>query len=390
VTVVSFYFFAGDFADVLQRYERQEQQIYQTHNELARMVHDLLETGHRVNLYSFITGKRTEEYPLKGLKIVNLGAADYSITSLLKAAVEKDDAEAIVAHFANLELLRAVSRSRARSIAVLANSYNKKGLKSVIEKYRVVTLLNNERFQLVSNHCLPATEHLSSIGVDRSKLIAWDVRHPFTPASYAQKAFVPRPRFELFYVGSITENKGVTDLVRAVALLRTRGLEVHCSLAGHGDINVMTSLASQLRVSDLFSFLGLVGNNEILKLMRASDVVAVPSRTIYPEGFPLVIFEAIASRTPIVCSDHPMFRPVLFDGRNASVFPAGNHLLFADAIKRILCDAGLYARLSLAAFSTWEALKGPADWRTMLTKWVNEGASSEWIQKHKLPAKRYP
>jgi hypothetical protein len=92
VTVVSFYFFAGDFADVLHRYERQEQQIYQTHNELARMVHDLLNAGHRINLFSFITKNRSEEFPLKGLKIVSLGAANYSTPSLLKSAVEKDDA----------------------------------------------------------------------------------------------------------------------------------------------------------------------------------------------------------------------------------------------------------------------------------------------------------
>jgi glycosyltransferase involved in cell wall biosynthesis len=384
VTVVSFYFFAGDFADVLHRYERQEQQIYQTHNELARMVHDLLNAGHRINLFSFITKNRSEEFPLKGLKIVSLGAANYSTPSLLKSAVEKDDAEAIVAHFGNLELLRAVSRFSGRAIAILANSYNKTGLRAALEKYRVVTLLNNKRFELVSNHCLPATEQLSKIGVERSKLIAWDIHHPFTPISNVPKVVVPRFKYELFYVGAIIADKGVTDLVRAIALLRKRGLEVHCSLAGHGDLNALTSLAAQLGVPDLFSLLGLLGNNEIFNLMKASDLVAVPTRTIYPEGFPLVLFEAIASRTPIVCSDHPMFRPVLHDAQNASVFPAGDYVSFADAIERTLSDPGLYARLSIAAISTWEALKGPADWRTMLTKWVNEGVSAEWIQKHKL------
>ena len=257
-------------------------------------------------------------------------------------------------------------------------------MRSALEKYRVATLLNNERFELVSNHCLPATEHLARIGVQRSKLIAWDIRHPFAPSSYPQKHLVGGPKFKLFYVGSIVEDKGVTDLVHAVALLRKRGFEVHCSLAGAGDIDIMTALAHRLGVFDLISFLGLVGNNEIFELMRESDLVAIPSRTYYPEGFPLVVFEAIASRTPIVCSDHPMFRTVLIDGRTASVFPAGNCNLFADAIERTLSDSNLYAKLSAAALSSWEALKGPADWRTMLTKWVAEGASSPWIQQHKL------
>ena len=122
------------------------------------------------------------------------------------------------------------------------------------------------------------------------------------------------------YAGSVIEDKGVTDLLRAIALLRKRGLEVHCSLAGGGDLNGMANLANQLGISDLISFLGLIGNNDVVDLMRNSDVVAVPSRTHYTEGFPFVLFEAIASRTPIVCSDHPMFRPIFFDRRNASVF----------------------------------------------------------------------
>jgi glycosyltransferase involved in cell wall biosynthesis len=111
----------------------------------------------------------------------------------------------------------------------------------------------------------------------------------------------------------------------------------------------------------------------------AADLVVVPSRTEYPEGFPLTMFEAIASRTPIVCSDHPMFRPVIADGRNASVFSAGDQHALAAAIQRTLTDSALYARLSNNATLTWEALKGPADWRTMIVKWVIEGRSSSWI-----------
>ena len=32
------------------------------------------------------------------------------------------------------------------------------------------------------------------------------------------------------------------------------------------------------------------------------------------------------------------------------------------------------------------ALKGPADWRTMLTRWILEGRESGWIKQHMLEA----
>jgi glycosyltransferase involved in cell wall biosynthesis len=122
----------------------------------------------------------------------------------------------------------------------------------------------------------------------------------------------------------------------------------------------------------------------VFNLFRAADVVAVPSHAEYTEGFPLTMFEAIGSRTPIICSDHPMFVPVLRDCVHAAIFPAGDAGAFARTIARLLTDGDLYAQLSANAELSWAALKGPADWRTMLTKWILEGRESEWIQEHKL------
>jgi glycosyltransferase involved in cell wall biosynthesis len=386
VSSVSIYLFAGNFVDVLRRYEEGEQQIYQTHNEVARLIHDLLAVGQRVNIYSFITVERREERPLEGLRVVNLGARDYSATSLLKAAVAEDDADGIIAHFPNLELLRGVAAKGCRAMAVLATSYNRRGLRSLLEKRRVVSLLNSPQFELVSNHCLPATKHLAQIGVKSEKLIAWDVPHPFDPASGDPKKLIARRVFKAVYVGSIAAGKGVAELIYAVARLRGQGIEVHCSLAGLGDLNEMKALGARLGVADLLSFIGLVGNTEVFNMMVAADLVVVPSRAEYPEGFPLTMFEAIASRTPIVCSDHPMFRPVIADRRNASVFSAGNYRALAAAIQRTLTDFTLYAELSNNAMLTWDALKGTADWRTMIVKWVVEGPSSPWIHGRLLTA----
>jgi glycosyltransferase involved in cell wall biosynthesis len=387
---VSIYFFAGDFADVLRRHEEGRQQIYQTHDEVARLAHELLAAGYRVNFYSFMTSEHRVEQPLDRFHFISLGAKEFSDKSLLSAAVAADDADAIIAHFPNLELLRAIIATKARSMAILANSYNRTGLRSVFGKWRVLSLLNNPRFELVSNHCLPATEHLARIGVKREKLIAWDTPHPFNPDSRESKGLVPRARFEAVYAGSIIEGKGIVELIRALGLLREQGIELHCSLAGLGEIDAMGALGATHGVSDLLSFVGLIGNTEVFRKMAAADLVVVPSRTEYAEGFPLTMFEAIASRTPIVCSDHPMFRPVMNDGHNASVFRAGDYRALAAAIQRTLMNPMLYAALSANAPETWAALRGPADWRTMIFKWVVEGRSSSWIKEHMLgsPGKR--
>ena len=61
-----------------------------------------------------------------------------------------------------------------------------------------------------------------------------------------------------------------------------------------------------------------------LSALAAATLVCVPSRHEFPEGFPQTLTEALAARTPVVASDHPVFTRVLRDGEGVRYFPAGN------------------------------------------------------------------
>ena len=62
--------------------------------------------------------------------------------------------------------------------------------------------------------------------------------------------------------------------------------------------------------------------------MSAHDIVIVPSRHDYPEGLPMTIYEALAMRTPLVVSDHPMIKAGLgnpgrpWNSRQATLGPS--------------------------------------------------------------------
>ena len=380
----SIYFFAGDFADVLRRHAEGLEQTYATHDECAKLFMDLTNEGVELTIHSFVTPEAREDRPFDGLRIISLGARAWNDLEPLRKAVQKDQSGAIVAHFPSVGLLRGVIAKNCRAMAVLANSYRTKRLGPFLERRRIARLLNSPRFELVSDHCLPATNQLAGMGVDRDKLIAWNIPLRFDPNDSTTKTLVQANQYMIAYAGGIRENKGTGDLIRAIAELKKQGLDVRCSFAGGGEIEQMQALGAKLFVSDQLSFLGLLPNADVFELFRTADMVAVPSRPDCTEGFPLTMFEAIASRTPIVCSDHPMFVPVMKDGLSAAVFRWGDPQAFAGAIARVLTDSNLYARLSRNADLSWEALKGPADWRTMLAKWILEGRHSNWIDRHML------
>jgi glycosyltransferase involved in cell wall biosynthesis len=224
--------------------------------------------------------------------------------------------------------------------------------------------------------------------VGRDKLVPWDIEHPFHPNERPPKSLRSQGPYEIFYVGSISEAKGVGDLIRALPVVLRNGIDVRCVLAGGGAIEPMRALARSHGVEDKVGFAGMIPNPEVLNRMSRADIVVVPSRPEFPEGFPLSMFEAIASRTPIVCSDHPVFRNVLRDKQNAVVFRAGDPASLAGALQRAIRDPELCHRLSCNAESAWDSLSGAANWRTLIRTWLLEGPEAPWIQQRVLSRQR--
>ncbi len=79
------------------------------------------------------------------------------------------------------------------------------------------------------------------------------------------------------------------------------------SLSAKATLITFLEKARDAGVADCVHFEGLQPNSRVIEAMRSSDLVVVPSHHLYPEGLPCVFYEAIATGTPVICSNHPMF-----------------------------------------------------------------------------------
>lgn len=245
-------------------------------------------------------------------------------------------------------------------------------------------LLNDPRITLVANHGANAARALAGIGVRPQKILAWDFPHHRTPEAQPSKHHTAGPPYTLLYVGSISAKKGVGDLVRAIALLKDR-IEVRLDVAGVGATDRFAALARRLGVADRVRFLGLVPNGSIPAMMHAADAVVVPSRHSFPEGLPLTLFEGLASRTPVIASDHPMFRGHLEDGESALIFTAAKPHALAEAIARLMTDPLLYARVSNGSARAWHRMQNPVKWGDMIDRWMRDTPEDRaWLAAHTL------
>ena len=168
------------------------------------------------------------------------------------------------------------------------------------------------------------------------------------------------------------------------------GKSATANLTGSEPDSAMRQLAETLDILATTEFVGLVDNQHVPRLMREADLVIIPSRHEYPEGLPLTIYEALSTRTPIVASDHPMFRNVLVDQESALIFPAGDAEKLAAAIERLLGDPELYARLSLGSEEAWNAIQLPVQMGSLLEAWLsNDRTRLDWLKAHTLNSGRY-
>jgi len=282
-------------------------------------------------------------------------------------------------------------KNKVRTIAVFAESIGTATWKNKIRNYFLANLLNNKQIEWVGTYCLTSSLLFKEIGVKPDKIIPWDFLIESDPGSLSPKEIpVNVKNVKLFYAGLVIPSKGVGDILEAVAKLKERNISVHLKLAGKGEQELFAKQVELLQIKDSVEFLGLVPAPTIEPLMRESDLVLVASRHEYPEGFPLTIEHALRARTPIVASDHPMFKTHLKHKVNSMIFEAGNSLALAECMEKLISDSALYHNISVASHSTWHELRLPVKWVELIDRWLDDSPESkQWLFENRLASEYY-
>jgi alpha-1,3-rhamnosyl/mannosyltransferase len=165
------------------------------------------------------------------------------------------------------------------------------------------------------------------------------------PAGSAAAPALPDPGFLLF-VGSLEPRKGLATLFRAYAELPPELRAAHpLVLAGPPGwkFGAAWRLVSELGLEERVRRVGFVDDETLAELYRRAAALAFP--TVY-EGFGLPVLEAMASGTPVVCSDIAACAEVAGDA--AERVRPGDVPAWTAALERVLTSEDLRARLAAA------------------------------------------
>jgi phosphatidylinositol alpha-mannosyltransferase len=115
-------------------------------------------------------------------------------------------------------------------------------------------------------------------------------------------------------------------------------------VAGSGPLERSSrSLAESLGVEA--DFLGRVDDADVADVFRSATVYCAPG--LGGESFGIVLLEAMAAGTPVVCSDLPGFSDVAKD--QALLVPPGDPEALADALRSVLIDPARQEEMSAAS-----------------------------------------
>jgi colanic acid/amylovoran biosynthesis glycosyltransferase len=153
-------------------------------------------------------------------------------------------------------------------------------------------------------------------------------------ASYKQSPPVtPSPCFVLLAVGRLHWVKNHAFLIKACSLLKERGLDFICLIAGEGPEKA--NLQRQIEISDLKREVKLLGHVSHETLEQLYPIVDLVILTSHSEGIPLTLMEAMVCERVVLAPGITGIPELVIDGETGFLYPAGSITAFVERVESI-------------------------------------------------------
>lgn len=140
----------------------------------------------------------------------------------------------------------------------------------------------------------------------------------------------------LLFAGALRKVKGLNYLIDAIPFIKKEISRFKLIIAGDGPIRgILENKVNILRVSKYVHFIGQIPHDQLLNVLKASDVFILPSLS---EGTPTVLFEALACKTPLIATRIGGIPEIITHKDNGILIEPRNAKAIADAVIKLLKD----------------------------------------------------
>jgi nucleoside-diphosphate-sugar epimerase/glycosyltransferase involved in cell wall biosynthesis len=185
---------------------------------------------------------------------------------------------------------------------------------------------------------------------------------------------VDRSPLTVVFIGRLNAAKGVPELVEALSRIRSLG-GWNAVLAGDGEVERTREAIRVAGLADRVSVPGWLDPGEVDALWQRAGILVLPS---FIENLPLSIIEAFSYGVPVISTPVGSISELVDHGRTGLLVPAGDVDALVAALRRLVEDPGLCAKLAAEGRAEYAARFELAGYVDRLVK--------IWIDAARLPS----
>lgn len=198
-------------------------------------------------------------------------------------------------------------------------------------------------------HTHEELEAFVKLGFDRSRF--YPVRNATTihkdiPADFECVQKDGDDVFELLFASRFVPTKGLVPTILACEELRKRGVRFRLTCVGDGEsLQDAKDAVGRLALGRVVKFTGHISEKEVTTELLNADILVFP--TSHPEGFPNILFKAIATGLPIVTTNVRAAADYLSEPENC-LYCTTEPENIADRLEQLIGDKPLRESMSKA------------------------------------------
>lgn len=160
--------------------------------------------------------------------------------------------------------------------------------------------------------------------------------------------------FDLIFVSRFIPAKGLIETIAACEELRNRGVRFRLTCIGDGPtLREAKDEVGRLALGRVVTFTGYIPEDQVTEKFRSSDIFVFP--TSHPEGFPNVLFKAVALGLPIVTTKVRAAADYLSEPENC-LFCKKDPISIADRLQELIENKALRESMSASNLEFGDSL----------------------------------
>ena len=262
---------------------------------------------------------------------------DFKIMSRLFEIVREGNFEAIHAHTPRSLLIGGFVAKRVKRPLIyhvhspVGRDSNKKFRNKFNTFMEKRSLKRVEKMICVSNSLC---NYMEELGHDKQKLAV--VQNGVPVVNDLPERSAPQGTWTIGTMALFRPRKGTEVLLKAIAELKSKGLDVHLRAVGPFETpeykTEVLHLAQSLGLAESITWTGFQKN--INRELQQMDAFVLPS--LYGEGLPMVVLESMACGVPVVASRVEGIPEAIRDGVDGLIFEPGSESDLADKLGSLI------------------------------------------------------